>query len=71
MSAVLLAHERSFFARHPPPVEEAPQRADAGRHTSLGQLGLDLPKRDVRLLVDEAEDQRRMRLDLRRAPVPA
>ena len=62
---------QTFFPCHSPPVEEAPQRANAGGHTGLVQLGPDLPQRDVGLLVDEAEDQRCMRLNLRRVTVPA
>ena len=53
------------------PVEEPPERAHPHRHTGLGQLGPDLRERDVRLAVHELEDQRRVCLDARGAPVPA
>jgi hypothetical protein len=58
-----------FFARDPMTVEEAPDRADACRHASPRELGLDLRQRDVGLLFEEVEDQGRMGLDPRRAAI--
>jgi hypothetical protein len=46
-------------------VEEPPDRADARCHASPRELRLDLRQRDVGLLLDKAEDQRRMGLDAR------
>jgi hypothetical protein len=52
-----------FFARNPVPVEEPPDCRDARWHAGPGQLRLDLGQRDVRPLLNEVEDQRRMSLD--------
>ncbi len=60
-----------FFARDPVPVEEAPDRANARWHAGPGELRLDLRQRDVRPLLKEVEDTRRMSLDACRPAIAA
>src|SRR3954453_17956395 len=54
---------RSFFARDPPPGKETPDRAVAHHDAAGGKRSAYLLERDVRRLVDKAQDQTSPGLD--------